>query len=278
MDKITNFIEIQNAIKAVKDFRKGFITNFFPEVDKINSFITQGLLYKKTIGETTFILRENQAFCYLYFCSTTDDAVKLSLSQLDILKDKTQLVVDIIGKYPDIQSIILSFEANGFYLYTSLNRMSRSTTEFEYYKSYPGLIKADLEHASVILNLLNQYFDPLAEQLPTLQEINDWIKLNHLIIVAERGEIQGFIIFDIIGFTSYLRYWFVHPQHRNKKIGSILINEFFKNSVSTKRQLFWVIQSNENAINRYLHYGFKSENLFDYVLTNKNEKYETTNN
>jgi hypothetical protein len=57
-----------------------------------------------------------------------------------------------------------------------------------------------------------------------------------------------------------------------------LLNEFFSNSVGTKRQLFWVIQTNENAIKRYIHYGFNSENLYDYILTNKKIFYETKNN
>ena len=66
--------------------------------------------------------------------------------------------------------------------------------------------------------------------------------------------------------TNYLRYWFTHPNYRDKKIGSKLLRHFFKIGEDTKRQIFWVIQSNENAIKRYRHYGFKEENMFDYVL------------
>ena len=156
--------------------------------------------------------------------------------------------------------------------------MSRSTTKDEYKNSYPSLIKAEMAHTEAIFNILNRYFDPLAEQLPTKDEINNWIKLNHLILIEEKSEILGFVIFDLIGVTSYLRYWFVHPQYRDRKIGSTLLQEYFKISAETKRQLFWVIQTNENAINRYLHYGFHPENLYDYIMTNKNIHYETTNN
>ncbi|MBA4320402.1 MAG: N-acetyltransferase, partial [Flavobacterium sp.] len=43
---------------------------------------------------------------------------------------------------------------------------------------------------------------------------------------------------------------------------------------NTKRQLFWVIKSNENAIKRYLHYGFKEEKMYNFVMINKNIRYE----
>lgn len=278
MDEITSFLEIQNAIKAVKDYGIGFITNFYPEVDKINSWIDDGHFHKKIIGETVFFLRVESEFSYLFYCSSSMETLNHSLFQLKNFMDGTHLVADIIGKDPEVQSITHVFKKNGFYLYTTLNRMSRSSTGEENRNSFPGLIEADMSHADIIFKLLHRYFDPIAEQLPTLKEIFSWISLNHLILLEEKGEILGFVIFDLMGVTSFLRYWFVHPKYRNRKIGSGLLNEYFKKSAGTKRQLFWVIKSNENAINRYLHYGFHPENLFDYIMTNKNIHYETPNN
>lgn len=278
MDKVNRITEIQTDIKAIKTNNKGFITNFYPEFDKLNVWIENGQFHKKLIGNTVFFLKEKTEFSHLFYCSTSTDALNDSLSQLKFIIGKTLLIADIIGKESDIQSIVQIFRENEFYLYTTLNRMSRSTTKDEYKNSYPSLIKAEMAHTEAIFNILNRYFDPLAEQLPTKDEINNWIKLNHLILIEEKSEILGFVIFDLIGVTSYLRYWFVHPQYRDRKIGSTLLQEYFKISAETKRQLFWVIQTNENAINRYLHYGFHPENLYDYIMTNKNIHYETTNN
>ena len=87
-------------------------------------------------------------------------------------------------------------------------------------------------------------------------------------------KIVGFIIYDLYSTTLYLRYWFVDPLHRNLKIGSKLFREFRNRGKNTSRQLFWVIRSNQNAIKRYLHYGFKEENMYNYVLINNNENYE----
>lgn len=278
MNKVNSLIEIQTDIKVIKASSKDFITNFYPEFDKLNVWIENGQFHKKLLGNTVFFFKEKTEFCHLFYCSSSTKALNDSLSQLKSIIGKTLLVADIIGKEGDIQSIVKIFKENGFYLYTTLNRMSRSTTKDEYKNSSPNLVKAEISHTEAIFNLLNRYFDPFAEQLPSQDEINNWIKLNHLILIEEKDEILGFVIFDLIGVTSYLRYWFVHPQQRNKKIGSTLLQEYFKSSAETKRQLFWVIQTNENAISRYLHYGFHPENLYDYIMTNKNIHYETTNN
>ena len=278
MDKVTNLTEILTAIKIVKESKKGYITNFYPEADKINVWIENGQFLKKAIGNTVFFFKEESEFLRLFYCSPSIDDLDNSLSLLKSLVEIDHLVADIIGKEPGIQFILNILKKNGFFEYTILKRMNRISDKDKLMDSNSSLKYADTTYSNSIYDLLHLYFDPIAEQLPTIEDINAWIKLNHLIIVEEKKEILGFVIFDIIGVTSYLRYWFVHSKHRNRKIGSMLLNQYFENSIGTKRQLFWVIQSNANAITRYLHYGFRSENLFDIIMTNKNSQYETTNN
>jgi len=277
MNKLTNYNEIQNTIKLVKENSKGFITNFYSEPEKIKHWIENGQFHKMIIGNTVFFLKEEIEFSRLFYYSSSKEALNNSLSKFNSFIGNTLFVADVIGKESEVQSIAQVFNENGFYLYTTLNRMSRGTTKNDLKKPF-AIKNSEIEHSAAIFTLLHQYFDPIAEQLPTKDEIGNWIKLNHLFLIEERGKILGFVIFDLIGVTAYLRYWFVHPQHRNNKCGSTLLNEFFTRTAETKRQLFWVIQSNDNAISRYIHYGFKNENLFDYVITNKNIQYEAKNN
>jgi hypothetical protein len=96
--------------------------------------------------------------------------------------------------------------------------MSKNSADDTIFESNYSIKNANDSHSTGVMNLLNEYFDPIAEQLPMESDIKNWISLNHLIVFEEKDEIIGFIIFDILGMTSYLRYWFVHPQHRNKKI------------------------------------------------------------
>ena len=119
----------------------------------------------------------------------------------------------------------------------------------------------------VISQYLHEYFDERTEQIPYDEELVDYIKQGHILVCEENGVMAGFLIFELNATTLYLRYWFTHPEFRDKKVGSRLLRRFFEEGKETKRQLFWVIRSNENAIKRYKHYGFKEENMYDYVMT-----------
>jgi len=278
MIKITCISEVQYEIKAVKENNKSFITNFYLEIDKMKTWIKDGELYKIRIGSTVFFLKKDAEFSFLFYSSSSFEALGDSLSILNSKINNIFFVIDIIGKEPNILLLVSLFKQHGFYLYTSLTRMSRLTDVSKHQKPIHKITNADSSQIKVIINLLHKYFDPLAEQLPTYKEINNWIKLNQILIIEVKEEIAGLVIFDLIGVTSYLRYWFVNPNYRNRKIGSSLLSSFFIKSAKTKRQLFWVIRTNENAIKRYMHYDFQEENLYDYILTNKNIQYETENN
>jgi GNAT superfamily N-acetyltransferase len=123
-----------------------------------------------------------------------------------------------------------------------------------------------MDYSKQIHSILEQYFDKYSEQLPLQTELDQWIINNNIFIVTEEKKIIGFVIFENIGVTAYLRYWFTHPDYRNRKIGSILLKRFFYECRASKRQLFWVISTNENAIMRYKHYGFAAEQLLDQTL------------
>ncbi|MFA6771003.1 MAG: GNAT family N-acetyltransferase, partial [Bacteroidales bacterium] len=73
----------------------------------------------------------------------------------------------------------------------------------------------------------------------------------------------------IKGYTSYLKFLFVHPKHRDKKIGSALLSNYFMRSKDAKLMILWVLLSNENAVGIYKHYGFQMDNFYNIVLTKK---------
>ena len=109
-------------------------------------------------------------------------------------------------------------------------------------------------------------FDPLAEQLPSLKELEDYAERKQLLVIKDGDNLCGFLIFEITGVTWYLRYWYTSPDYRNKGIGAGLLRTSLLYGIESKRQIFWVIADNENAIKRYEHYGFKKENMNDYVM------------
>jgi GNAT superfamily N-acetyltransferase len=280
MRNIHDINEIHQSIKSVRDLKKGFLTNFFPDPAKTGLWMDNGLLFTAQFQETTFFFRKETGFYHLYFCSSSANSLCNALTSLLQQSQDTLYTIDLIGNRADMAELGDGIVSTGFFPYTSLVRMSRmiSVSDAPPIAGNLNLAEARPDDAGEVLDLLQQYFDPLAENLPLMAEIESWIKAGQVAVFRETDTIQGFLIYEILGVTSYLRYWFVHPDHREKKIGSILIQEFFRRCSRTKRQLFWVIQSNENAIKRYIHYGFLPENLVDNIYTNTNIQYGGNNN
>ena len=245
--------------------RKGYITNFFVNTLKHQLWIDNNELEFIKKDNTIFIIRRTALFDTLFLISTNIDDLKSSLSQIiDVLSDK-QIVLDLVGN--DSVAVQLAvFKEAGFNIYTSLHRMSRSgllDTNYELPQTVSSSKDGDAEE---IYTILQQNFDPLSEQLPTIQELKYWHSNNNIIVRKDNDKIAGFIIYELTGVTLYLRYWFVGLDYRDMKIGSDLFKHFLYNGRGSKRQFFWVIDDNENAIKRYKHYGFVSEKMYDYVL------------
>jgi GNAT superfamily N-acetyltransferase len=268
MVKIENFDQILVSIETIKAKKQGYLTNFYHDRNKVSLWIKHSMLFYINVEETLFVIKENTDFLTLFYFTTTTEQLQKALSLLKFELTGKTLVVDIIGNDSSLRKLEFAFAENSFQTYSSLCRMSRviSGKEIEILSKVNFAIRED---ALTIELLLKEYFDPVCEQLPLLEEIIDWIDLKHLLVCKVEDQIIGFLIFDLKGKTSYLRYWFTNPLHRDKKIGSQLLRKFFLISNSTKRQLFWVIEDNENAIKRYRHYGFERENMYDKVLISK---------
>jgi GNAT superfamily N-acetyltransferase len=280
MNPVSSLDDIQGFIKRIKEQKKEYLTNFFLDPARMQLWIKLGIIDFQDFGETIFLIRRNTGFMNLFFISSGINKLSENL-RIFLNKYPYELfIADIVGKRPSIDTASLIFKKHGFSTYTNLLRMSRIVTpDISEQVLSLNTFYGTRSHADEINNILYKFFDPYAEQLPLMDELVLWID-NHSILIYsdDQKTIQGFVIFELIGQTSYLRYWFVHPEHREKHIGSVLLRRFFFDSRNTKRQIFWVIESNDNAIKRYLHYGYRPEEMYDIVLINKNLQYEGKDN
>jgi ribosomal protein S18 acetylase RimI-like enzyme len=279
MTNVPSIEFIGSFFNSIKERGAGLLTNFFLDIPKTGLWLSKGSVKYEKIGDTFFIFRQNDGFLNLYFISPGPESIERDLETLRLTHAREFFVVDLVGQQ-DAISIRDIFLNNGFNEYIALVRMSMISA------GDPGETTADacMSYADKgvcpeILSYFDSYFDPLCEQVPYIEELTDWADRKRMIIYSsDKTVIQGFLIFEHTGKTAYLRYWFVHPEHRDKKIGSALIKKFFSETASATRRLFWVIETNGNAIKRYEHYGFKKESLYDRVLINRNQSYEGKDN
>lgn len=270
MERITSYQFLLNAISYAKSFDKKCISNYYFNPNKSRELIEANELFHTKIGNVIFVFRQNKGFVNSYYYAPSYFDLKLSLGQLHKLHSKNILIIDIVATEATSELLEI-FKSSGFYQYSSLVRMSRiSDNEIPLNTTHsPNLKVANTDESIEVYDQLCKYFDPKAEQLPDKNEIINWSKNENILIYKINNKVAGFIIYQLIGLTLYLRYWFVDIEFRDRKIGSSLFNYFLSKGKDAKRQLFWVIQTNENALMRYKHYGFKEEKMFNYVLINK---------
>ena len=263
MELVQSYHQLNSFISEIRSLRKGFISNLFLHFEKHNLWIEKKELFYQATTEGYFIFRNNSMASYLFYITTDEFQLRKGLQEITPQIKKT-VMVDILED-SKIESIKQVFFDNDFLLYEELNRMSRIGLPDSIQPGL-GVTFAEPEDSVVILQLLYSNFDPLSEQIPDIEEIAHYIQNKWVLVYKLEHKIVGFIIFELTGLTLYLRYWFVLPQFREMNIGSKLFNSFMYEGRNTIRQLLWVITHNINAIKRYVHYGFKPEKLFDYVL------------
>ena len=262
---VKSFEDLQQQVAEIRSLRLGFVTNFFPDSVKHNLWIEKGVCFTERVNNSLFIIKQNLSFWNVFYCSTTVDTLGDDVEGLQAQHPDATMMYDIVGRELQCQPLVKLFKATGSKEAASLVRMTRMTTPMDYIPDSTVRYATDKD-LPIISKCLHEYFDEKTEQIPYDEELVDYSKQGHVLVCEEEGHVEGFVMFELNATTLYLRYWFTHPDYRERKVGSRMLRRFFEEGKDTKRQLLWVIRTNENAIVRYKHYGFAEENMFDYVM------------
>lgn len=257
---------------------KNLRTNFFLSEEKLD-FLKDGhqtVAYRSDNG--FYFLVEQEGFYKYFFISNDMEDLQDNLKLVEEKYGRHIIVSEVVGNEDYLNDINDQFKSRDFYEYTRLVRMSRMRTEPIHFELPPNIHQLYDDKLDELHNIYLKYFNKFAEQIPTRAELQKMIEKENVYYYSDDSRIQGFIIFENSGITSHLRYWFVGQEYRSKKIGSKLMDVFFTKFEQVKREIFWVIDSNENAIKRYKHFGFSEEKMYNIVLINKKLKYEEQNN
>lgn len=271
MQAVVSFEDLQQQVGAIRSLRLGFVTNYYPDADKHALWIHKRDCYAERVAQTLFVIKKSSAFWNVFYCSTTMEELGNALALFLSKYNDRAMVFDIVGKEEQCQPLVGLFREKGLTNLASLVRMIRITAPVDY-MSDSTIRQATVADIPKVSQLLHTYFDAQTKQIPYDEELLEYRSHGHVLVCEENGIIVGFLIFEKNASTLYLRYWFTHPKFRNRKVGSKLFRRFLEEGRETRRQLFWVMQSNENAIVRYKHYGFVEENMYDYVMQHQRQE------
>ena len=252
---------------AVRSISRVFETNFFAGKDTLESWTRAGLLFHEELGRTSFFFRQDADFFHLFYVSPSADDLGTGL---DGLAGRPEiLAADVVTKTAEAP-VLDVFRKNGFHVYNTLVRMGRTGNPGGGEQGPSDDVPfASADDVGRIHDVLTRNFDRYAEQIPSTGEIAEDIDRQKFLLVDKGGVVAGLVHYELTGLTSHLRRWFVDPGFRGQQIGSKLLRRYFALSGRATRFILWVLRSNENAIGKYLHYGYRVDDLADTIFINK---------
>lgn len=258
------------VMQKVKSNAPGFYTNFFPLERKLQGWIDHAELFSEVHDGAAFFWRKDRDFWHLYFCAASRELLTLGIAGLPVLK-KEPVVVDLVGNEGALKDLVGLMESEGFKPYQKLYRMARvnQSSPQPSNANSQAVAYASQADAPAVLDLLCRSFDRYAEQLPLLYEIEAAIDRRQILVAKPEGALAGVLFFETQGLTSTLRYWLVDESFRALRLGSALMQCYFAVPTAVRRHILWVLAGNENAIQKYRHYGYVVDGLVDQVLANR---------
>jgi len=243
------------------------MTNWFAAPERVDEWIARGSLATLQGERAVLIFRRDNGFWRVYHVAADMVALSQILSEVCGGHEiNGVLTTDLVGRATDLEGVAGIYRERGFSDHNCLIRMSRAIPAQSVEGCTEGVVFAspeDVEEASAFLRRL---LDPYTDQIPEEAEIREAAVRRNLLLVRHRKALGGLLLFETVGITSHLRYWYVDDGARNQGIGARLMHRFLSLTQASKRLILWVVRDNHDAIEKYRHYGFQPEALVDRIM------------
>ena len=137
----------------------------------------------------------------------------------------------------------------------------RRLNVYELTSEYPEIQYCELEDIPAISLMFQSTFEAIGDDLPSIEEIKMFITDKSIICIKEEGKLEGYIMFQNKGKTSYIRNICVSEDARGKGIGSKLLDMYLRLHRDFISFTLWCRKDNIPAIKLYEKYGYVNENM-----------------
>ncbi len=266
MLEVPSLFEFQSAFGEVKRTATEFATSFYASPRQVETWIQRKSLFMIQSEGAMLVLRRDRGLFHLSHVAANRMALVQALGALG-RDGASTYVSDLLGRPGDIEPWAEVYRAAGFSPYKSLVRMSGPVPLVLQEGAPEKVVRiASPMDARQLLKFMEGLLDPLAEQIPELEDLEEWARTGSVLVVDGPDGLQGITIFEVTGLTSVLRYWFVAGSQRNRGIGGRLLRTLFHHCRDCRKMSLWVISDNHDSIAKYEHYGFGRENIMDQIL------------
>ncbi len=260
---------VWKALDAVKTQGSDRYTNFYVSDALLRCWIRQKEISMIRFPSSVFLLRQREGFQFFWFTTVDYHAFEKHVGQV-VSMTRQPLSTPFLyasDEYLPVRDVLLQ---HGFERYIRMFRMQR-IQETPLSVPPPSITFAHEDDAEEIEEMLYASFHPLADQIPSLEEIR-WGSRKHQILLAKNEDGHVIALFWAVrqGGVVQWRYWTSRPAYRKASLAGLsLLQQALALHADAHRLLLWVDEPNIRARRIYERLGFTLDGLINdtYCLT-----------
>ena len=260
MEPVRDWEAYGRLAATVRRAGPSYTSNLYAACEMVERWGPAGRLSALVTDGAVLLLRADRDFARVYHLAENGDALARALARLP----GGRYVADLIGRDEALDAVTRSYAASGFTSHATLRRMTRVQPTGE--PEEGGATVATPADAPEVAAFLERLLDPLAEQLPEVEELREQADAGHLLLARRDGALAGMLAYDVGGALGHLRFWHVDATARGQGVGRDLMQAFLARCAQARRLVLWVMGDNQRSIDIYRHYGFTLDGLLDAVM------------
>ena len=252
------FEDIQTIVSRINEIKRrsksAILSNYFKQ--ELKSY----LLYTLWSENTVIFCDKDIDFYRLYFYSNDLDDLRMTIQNVAL----TPVMVDIITiKFSeDLDTLFIDSGFKNIAVYKHI-----INNNFPVYKTTKELSFADPIDLEIMYNHLFEDFDKYMDHLPEIEKLRHFIENKQVIVMRERDNICGYIIFQVLGKRAFLNYWY----NEGKSLDSLMLLINFYGVMKNRGIVSgfgWVNSENNDIIKTHEKFGFRFDGREDYIYLN----------
>lgn len=260
MDITTNGKKICDLyIEALK--KRYAYSNCYFQLSDLESWLEEEKVSCWSLEQALVLLVCETGYTKLFFMS--DDFAWLRW--LEAFREKapgTLTIEAVVRGEPGIYDFSARIPCREVVQYTRL-RSSGQTAEYD---GDDSLYCMESDFAE-LRRMMDHTFRPVGDHIPGDDELKCFLASGSVIGIRDNGSLAGFVIFEDMKKTSYIRMICVDEAFRGKGLGNELMRRYFSVHNGFKSFTLWCRVDNTPAMNLYKsRWNYREENLYNYIF------------
>jgi|GEM_PF-4528981 len=266
IETITSAEELRRQMDAISARCSPANGNLLINREFSERWIAKGQVRTYQTGNAMFLLRKRSRCSRCYFLCEDMSCLPEDFGKLFSQTDETVItsILDRNGMHDPIKDVLLE---SGFCRYAKLNRVSMLNVPR--LRKEQNVVFAEMSDLPQIEKIIKQYFDPLKDQNPDVDEIAEAIEGKRIIVarLPENGMVVAFQSFEKIGKTLHGRYVAAMEEYRKKvPAGGILWRQCIKMHCDVNKVIGWIEDGNDATRRWNRSMGLQADGVTDEIF------------